>query len=225
MILKSMKSILAGAALATAALTSSGADLISNGSFEAGAFVSNHGLDNTMSLPAGSITMPFWTVTKDIIAWIDTPNPFGLTASPGHGIKFLDLTDYVSGPPFGGVEQTIATTTGVFYKLTFDLGSSLTFGVPDIIKATAGATTALFGSTLLGTNNWEPEAVIFIGSPGPTTTISLVGNTGLYYIGLDNVAVVALSAIPEAETYAMMLAGLGLMGFVVHRRRGAKPAA
>ena len=32
-------------------------------------------------------------------------------------------------------------------------------------------------------------------------------------------------AIPEPETYAMMLAGLGLMGFVVRRRRGAKTAA
>ncbi|MBI1989245.1 MAG: PEP-CTERM sorting domain-containing protein, partial [Betaproteobacteria bacterium] len=30
---------------------------------------------------------------------------------------------------------------------------------------------------------------------------------------------IILAAIPEPETYAMMLAGLGLMGFVARRRR------
>jgi hypothetical protein len=28
-----------------------------------------------------------------------------------------------------------------------------------------------------------------------------------------------VAAVPEAETYAMMLAGLGLVGFMVSRRR------
>ncbi|OYY57703.1 MAG: hypothetical protein B7Y50_14860, partial [Hydrogenophilales bacterium 28-61-11] len=27
--------------------------------------------------------------------------------------------------------------------------------------------------------------------------------------------------VPEAETYAMMLAGLGLVGFMISRRRGS----
>jgi len=30
--------------------------------------------------------------------------------------------------------------------------------------------------------------------------------------------------VPEPETYAMMLAGLGLMGFVVRRRKGRNAA-
>ncbi|HQY23214.1 MAG TPA: FxDxF family PEP-CTERM protein, partial [Gammaproteobacteria bacterium] len=30
---------------------------------------------------------------------------------------------------------------------------------------------------------------------------------------------VALSAVPEPETYAMLLAGLGLIGFSIRRRR------
>jgi hypothetical protein len=30
-----------------------------------------------------------------------------------------------------------------------------------------------------------------------------------------------IAAVPEAETYAMMLAGLGLVGFMVARRRQA----
>jgi hypothetical protein len=32
---------------------------------------------------------------------------------------------------------------------------------------------------------------------------------------------IAAAPVPEAETYAMMLAGLGLVGFMVARRRQA----
>jgi hypothetical protein len=46
----------------------------------------------------------------------------------------------------------------------------------------------------------------------PTKTVDL-GN----YLGAQNAAV-NLAAVPEPETYAMLLAGLGLVGFVVRRR-------
>ena len=41
---------------------------------------------------------------------------------------------------------------------------------------------------------------------------TLQGNTLTYSVA---------AAVPEAETYAMMLAGLGLVGFMVRRRRNA----
>ncbi|MBK9444344.1 MAG: PEP-CTERM sorting domain-containing protein [Comamonadaceae bacterium] len=36
---------------------------------------------------------------------------------------------------------------------------------------------------------------------------------------LDRVSVSAVSSVPEPETYAMMLAGLGLIGTIARRRR------
>ncbi len=45
-----------------------------------------------------------------------------------------------------------------------------------------------------------------------TTTGTLGGSYG---------GALAAVAVPEAETYAMMLAGLGLVGFLVSRRRGS----
>jgi hypothetical protein len=36
---------------------------------------------------------------------------------------------------------------------------------------------------------------------------------------LDNVSVTAVSPVPEAETYAMLLAGLGVLGVASRRRR------
>ena len=38
---------------------------------------------------------------------------------------------------------------------------------------------------------------------------------------VDNINATAVTAVPEAQTYAMLLAGLGMMGFVARRRRKA----
>ena len=42
-----------------------------------------------------------------------------------------------------------------------------------------------------------------------------------YNLRLEGTAFVFTQAVPEPETYAMLLAGLGLVGFAVRRRRGA----
>jgi hypothetical protein len=44
----------------------------------------------------------------------------------------------------------------------------------------------------------------------------------LFFVFYDNVTVSPLAAIPEPETYALMLAGLGLLGFAARRRRRAR---
>lgn len=49
-----------------------------------------------------------------------------------------------------------------------------------------------------------------------------IGTTGFYSVKGHNIQVLAQSgvdAIPEPETYAMLLAGLGFMGFVARRRK------
>lgn len=37
--------------------------------------------------------------------------------------------------------------------------------------------------------------------------------------GLNNITVEGVSAVPEPETYAMLLAGLGMIGFMARRRK------
>ena len=44
-------------------------------------------------------------------------------------------------------------------------------------------------------------------------------------LDLRNLAVTAVSAVPEPETYAMLLAGLGLIGFLGRRRSGPSHSA
>jgi hypothetical protein len=204
----------------TAALgvaTSPQANLLTNGSFESGAFV-NEGND-TMSPTAGSTVITGWTVVTDTTAWIGAANPFGLTAS--NGSFFLDLTNYQLGAPFAGMSQTIATTPGATYSLSFDLGSSSQWGLPDSITASAAGTSQTFVSPTTGLDIWTPASMQFIASSA-TTTVLLQGASGVNYIGLDNVNVELVSgpgpgAVPEPTTLALL--GLGLAGLLATSRR------
>ena len=50
---------------------------------------------------------------------------------------------------------------------------------------------------------------------------SLLQGGGQVFANLDTSGNLVISAVPEADTYAMMLAGLGLVGFMAARRRAA----
>ncbi|WPB58575.1 FxDxF family PEP-CTERM protein [Xylophilus sp. GOD-11R] len=60
-----------------------------------------------------------------------------------------------------------------------------------------------------------------ISSSGNTLTISLYG----YSEGAGQVVLSTVSAVPEPETYAMLLAGMGLIGAIARRRSIAKRRA
>lgn len=48
-----------------------------------------------------------------------------------------------------------------------------------------------------------------------------VGNQGALQLGVDNVSLL-VTPVPEVDSYAMLLAGLGVMGFVMRRRNAVK---
>ena len=190
------------------------ANLLLNGSFESGNFIPDG--NNTMSLAVGATDMTGWTVVNNPLAWIGPLNPFNLSASDGG--YFLDLSGYDDSAPYGGVlqSQTIATTIGAQYQLSFDIGTDPLYdGAPVSVQVTAGSASAIFTSTPLNPNQWQSFNLDFIATSA-NTSISLVGQAGTNekYIGLDNVN---LMIIPEPSTLTLF-AGAGLLVFAAWRR-------
>jgi Protein of unknown function (DUF642)/PEP-CTERM motif len=198
-------------------LTSHAANLLTNGSFELGNFVPSE--PGSMLLSAGALDITGWSVINGGLAWDGPSNPYGLTASAGS--YFLDLTGDYDHSPYGGVQQTIATTIGGQYQLTFDIGSSTAYDnngglIPVSIQANAGASSGTFTTaTPTSASQWQAFSFNFTAT-STTTLISLDGQASknIQYIGLDNVDI---EAVPEPGTL-MLLAGPGLLALVASRR-------
>jgi len=106
----------------------------------------------------------------------------------------------------------------------FDIASSLT-------DLTAGIGSAQpLDQVGLSTHNWVAGASIDLSAWGNAQAInvtlqnlllaSTVGSPSLAFVEKKFVGLTpVMQPVPEAETYAMMLAGLGLVGFAVARRR------
>ena len=204
-----------GAALMTPLAAS--ANLITDGSFSptmSDPFSSHDPADDpdTWVLSPGSTAIAGWTVVGQQVAWIGPKNDFGLSAAPGNGGGyFLDLTGYKGSSPFGGVSTMVNTVVGQEYHLSFDLGSNLAFDTDksgviapkvQVLNSTTG-TTRTFTAGIIGQNTWEDFSLNFKATSAMITlTFSGATFKGLpvNYIGLDNVNLTKLTAVPEPTT-------------------------
>lgn len=207
-----------------AAQPASAQNLLANGSFEQGTFV-NSGTGG-YPLPVGSTVITGWTVSNAELAWLENGNSYGLETP--FGSYFLDLTGYHDSLPYGGVAQTIATTPGAQYVLSFDIGadqSAGTYGGPMSVAASAGSTAGSFTFTApvgsLG-NYWGEFDLPFTAT-GASTAITLTGTSsaGGQYLGLDNVSV---TAAPEPSQSAALGIGFLSLGAMVLRARKRRVA-
>lgn len=116
-------------------------------------------------------------------------------------------------------------------SLTFSFGSPLT-AVGAFVADSAplgGFSIELFdGSGSLGSISVGPRTLpdSFVGIVSTTafTSAKFAALSSADSWGLDNLEVSAASSVPEPATHAILLGGLGMMRFIV-RRRKQKPAA
>lgn len=206
-------------------------NLLVNGSFENtnGTFVDNSShIVSAISNNASSTLIPGWTVTTHLASWIRNDNAYGLLAS--NGSFQLDLTG-PSDNGYAGVRQTFATQAGAIYRLTFDMGGNgscpgFDCTGPMTIRADVAALSQNFvglPDPMTAGQHWQSFSVNFTALAA-TTTLTLTAlqtaNGSVQYRGLDNVSVELVTPVPEPESFAMMLAGIGLLGWRLRRNTG-----
>jgi hypothetical protein len=100
-----------------------------------------------------------------------------------------------------------------------------TFGGPISATASAGSSSTSFIDTgAIGTaagldgsrTFWAPETLTFT-TTSSSTNISIVGKCGNEFVGLDNVSLSVISAVPEPSTWLLMIAGIGGLGLMLRR--------
>lgn len=204
-----LASRLTAAALLLTSHAASAANLLVNGSFET--FTGTFAGDGGRQLLPGNSTLTGWSIVVHEIAILRVPNSYSLTAS--HGVHFLDVVGY-NNTLTKGVTQTLSgLTIGARYRFSADVGISnnpacvpgSTCGGPVSILVRVGASisqTLTHDSPMTGVS-WGGYSFDFVAdaeSMALTVTGSAVPPGGAY-IGLDNLSVDELAAVPVLPYY------------------------
>ena len=210
--MKMLKTVLASAVLVAAAGANAAVTGSLGGGIGAFATLSGPGGVGTGGTLSGSATA---TIVGGQVQAADLS--FADDVVPGE--NFLS-----AGPTSGGfgIPNTSTLTftgAGVSY-ITFLWGSPDLFNTLTVNSSGAGPNSQIFTAASLGfpvTNGDQSfnQSVQFTGLGGSLITSLVFNSTQSSF----EVARFSTTAVPEPETYAMMLAGLGLMGFVARRRK------
>ena len=188
-----MKKLIAGLALAAFSLMAQAQNLVVNGNFE-------NNLNAWTEVVSGS---PPATQHGVINFTPSGPNNF-------YSVGTSDPTT---------LSQSINTVAGTLYDLSFELRGVTSPEVP-----------INYAKVLFGNYSYEPANFYggsftrftykgLLAGTGPSL-LSFTASSDISFVHLDNISV-QVSAVPEPETYAMMLLGLALVGYVAQRRRKA----
>ena len=166
-------------------------------------------------------------------------NTDGSTALFSHTSSPLKLYDYIP-PASSGLPQTALShglrlfvesrgyqvyhdgTNYQNYTQTIDLRVTGGFSFADFmteIDAGRPLMVGLLGHSMTGVGYDQPTSTIYFHDTWDNNVHSMVWNPGASYTGLDfiNVTIIQLVSIPEPGTISLL--GLGIVMFVVRRRR------
>ncbi len=113
------------------------------------------------------------------------------------------------------IEQSVATTIGQIYSLSFLLASYTPPGTSDLKVSVGGVGDTLFA----GTNAWVSKAFTFTATLASTSLRFTNNNTtaGFTYPHLDNISL-DMASVPAPATLALVGVGLAALGWSRRQR-------
>lgn len=209
-----LKALLSATAIATC-LSTSGAFAAAVTSLPGGTVIP---MAETNTFSAGPI------VQAPGITWssANENSVFGYT----NGYGFSDNGFWGGSPPMIGTNDGSSTMEYSFSSLLSGVGGFINYarigsgydGNAAVI-AIYDSNHVLLESSLLSFVTSGQNTGEFHGFTQATANIAYFSLTGAY-IGLRDLTITPnISAVPEPETYAMMIVGLGLLGFAARRRK------
>ena len=145
----------------------------------------------------------------------------GVFGAPKSGANLVELDTTANSSMFRTVDAGIYTLT---YRYSARPGAALaTNGIGLYIGNTLLKTVAssgLVGNTPKTNTSWLTFTTTFTAQQASTLTFAALGASDGKGGYLDNIQLVGTALpVPEPGEWAMMLAGLGVVGFVASRRR------
>ena len=127
-------------------------------------------------------------------------------------------TDFLAAGVLAGQPATLTFTSPVSY-LSFLWGSPDLYNLLTIVSTDISQvfTVSDLGFAVTDGNQAFSQYVQFASAPGSKITGVIFSNTPAQ--DAFEVANFSVTTVPEASTYALMLGGLGIIGFVARRRR------
>jgi hypothetical protein len=225
-----MRKTLIAIGLALPALAFADTNLLTNGSFES--------FDPNTRAPTGWTLAPGNLSTNGVVIDYNSATPYptgafgeavpadnaignpGLDAVGSHAFYFVD--DFAN--PAETLTQQVSVTSGTIYNFGFDAylpQNGLNNAGNAAFSATVGGDTfANFTVTAGQTPGWVHYSASAVANATASTDFTFSFMTNLFPskdVVIDRVYFAA--AVPEPGTYALMLAGLGAIGFIARRRK------
>jgi hypothetical protein len=226
-----MKARILSVLIAAAAISGSAQAQLQNGDFEGGFTTTINGdiPDNWTFTPNGLSNLsrivdrggfpvgayePFTAGST----WVDltgTLSAGGTGTNGAYGNSISQTFNFVAGPALLSFNMAATGFHDAAVEVTIN-GSSTTFvaaGLGDNSFVNTWATfnmpfTALAGSNTISFLGIDPSTL----PPGPNVGSALS-------IGLDNISISSVTAVPEPSAYALALVGLGALGVMSRRRK------
>lgn len=173
-------------------------ELVVNGGFE----------DTTVASGA-------WKVFPEVPGWmasgagLEIRNHVEGVAVEGNNFVELDGYNNMS------ISQSLSTNAGQHYSLSFAIQdrANVALSSQGIEVFWNGTSQGVFSNA----SSWTTKTLDLVGVAGSSTLrFAAVGSDDALGTSLDNISVTA--AVPEPETYGMLLAGLALVGAVARRK-------